>query len=35
MATCPVCGFTARKLASEDGKNWRYVCNKCGTIFTE
>ena len=24
MATCPSCGFTARKLVSEDGRKWKY-----------
>lgn len=31
--TCPVCGFTARPLCSDDGIHWRYCCERCKTIF--
>lgn len=31
---CPRCGFTARPLCN-DGKNYKWVCNKCGTVFSK
>ena len=31
--TCPNCGFTAHKVCSDDGKHWKYVCERCKAIF--
>lgn len=32
-ATCPHCGFTAHKVCSDDGKHWKYVCERCKAVF--
>lgn len=34
VVECPYCGFTARPLCSNDGVTWKYVCNRCKSIFT-
>ncbi len=31
--TCPRCGYLAHPLCSYDGVQWKYSCEKCGTIF--
>lgn len=31
---CPKCGFTARKLCSDGNRRWKYICERCGYIFT-
>ena len=31
--TCPRCGFTAHKVCSDDGKHWKYVCERCKAVF--
>lgn len=33
--TCPYCGFKAHKLCSQDGKSWKYICERCNSIFVE
>lgn len=33
IKTCPYCGFTARPLCSNDGRIWKYVCNRCKKVF--
>ncbi len=30
---CPYCGFIARKVGSDDGVHWRYICERCQRIF--
>lgn len=31
--TCPHCGFVAHKLCRDDNGYWKYVCERCGSIF--
>lgn len=33
--TCPYCGFTARKVSSNDGKSWKCVCERCKAVFSK
>ena len=33
--TCPYCGFRAHKLCSQDGKLWKYICERCNSIFID
>ena len=33
VVECPKCGFVSRKLCSNDGKVWKYICNRCSYIF--
>ena len=34
VKTCPECGFIAHALCSS-GNQWKYVCERCGTIFID
>lgn len=31
--TCPLCGYTARALCSQDGMYWKYICERCKHTF--
>lgn len=31
--TCPRCGFLAHRICSNDGKHWKYVCERCEFVF--
>ena len=33
IKTCPYCGFTARPLCSNDGRIWKYICNRRKKVF--
>ena len=33
--TCPCCGFKAHKLCSQGDGLWKYICERCNTIFVD
>lgn len=33
MVSFPYCNFTARKLCPVDDKIWKYICNRCSSVF--
>ncbi len=32
-ATCPHCGASGHAVASNDGRMWKYTCERCKAIF--
>lgn len=30
---CPYCGFMGHAVSSNDGRYWKYICERCRKIF--